>query len=141
MRLGSLVKNGDVLCLSGDLGSGKTTFMQGFAQGWGSVDSVSSPTFVIVNQYRRPDGGLLHHLDAYRIESIDEAIDLDIDAMLSSGILAIEWAERIARALPTDCLKIHFTWVGDEQRDLVFSPFGARYIELMNQFRQITFGG
>lgn len=141
MRLGSLVTNGDVLCLSGDLGSGKTTFMQGFAQGWGSVDAVSSPTFVIVNQYRRLDGGLLHHLDAYRIESIDEAIDLDIDAMLSSGILAIEWAERIARALPTDCLKIHFTWVGDEQRDLVFSPFGARYIELMNQFRQITFGG
>ena len=55
MRLGSVLKKGDVLCLQGDLGAGKTTFVQGIAQGWGSLDSVSSPTFIIVNMYRRTD--------------------------------------------------------------------------------------
>lgn len=141
VRLGSLVKPGDILFLSGDLGSGKTTFVQGFAQGWGSLDQVSSPTFVIVNQYRRLDGGLLHHLDAYRIESIDEAIDLDLDAMLASGVLVIEWAERIGAALPAEHLMIRFSWVGDEQRNLVFTPVGERYDKLLTQFRQLTFGG
>lgn len=141
LRLGSLVNPGDIIHLSGDLGSGKTTFVQGFAQGWGSLDSVSSPTFVIVNQYRRLDGELLHHLDAYRIGSLDEAIDLDLDAMISSGVLIVEWAERITAALPEECLDIHFSWVGDEQRNLVFNPMGDRYVKMLALFRQLTFGG
>jgi tRNA threonylcarbamoyladenosine biosynthesis protein TsaE len=141
VRLGSLVTPGDIIRLSGDLGSGKTTFVQGFAQGWGSLDPVSSPTFVIVNQYRRLDGGLLHHLDAYRIESIEEAIDLDLDEMLVSGVLVVEWAERIGAALPVEGLEIRFAWVGDEQRNLVFTPVGDRYNRLLTQFRQLTFGG
>lgn len=141
LRLGSLVQPGDIIRLSGDLGSGKTTFVQGFAQGWGSLDAVSSPTFVLVNQYRRLDGGLLHHLDAYRIESIEEAIDLDLDALILSGVLVVEWAERIAAALSADCLDIRFSWVGDEQRNLVFTPLGDRYSMLLTRFRQLTFGG
>jgi tRNA threonylcarbamoyladenosine biosynthesis protein TsaE len=95
MRLGALLQPGDVIGLTGDLGSGKTTFVQGIAQGWGSADAVSSPTFVIVNVYRQPDGRLIHHMDAYRIESALEAEDLDMDAMISSGALIVEWAERI----------------------------------------------
>ncbi len=67
-RLGAVLRPGDVICLQGDLGAGKTTFVQGVAQGWGSLDSVSSPTFVIVNEYRRADGDLLFHMDAYRLE-------------------------------------------------------------------------
>ena len=63
MRLGGSLKTGDVICLQGELGAGKTTFVQGLAQGWGSIDTVSSPTFILVNQYRRADGGKLFHLD------------------------------------------------------------------------------
>jgi tRNA threonylcarbamoyladenosine biosynthesis protein TsaE len=95
MRLGGALQAGDILCLQGDLGAGKTTFTQGLAQGWGSLDSVSSPTFILVNQYRRADGSLLFHLDAYRLESVPEAEELDLDAMLEEGALIIEWPERL----------------------------------------------
>lgn len=141
MRIGALVQPGDLICLSGDLGAGKTTFIQGVAQGWGSLDTVTSPTFVLVNQYRRMDGSLLHHLDAYRIESILEAEDLDLEQMLLTGVLIVEWAERIADALPKENLKIELGWVADEQRSLVFSSIGARYDALLKEFKRLTFGG
>jgi len=141
MRIGSLVQRGDLICLSGDLGAGKTTFVQGFAEGWGTMDAVTSPTFVLVNQYRRSDGVFLHHLDAYRIESMLEAEDLDLDQLLATGILIVEWAERIAGALPGENLHIDLTWVADEQRSLIFTPHGARYVALLEEFRRLTFGG
>ena len=84
LRLGGLLKPGDVLCLQGDLGAGKTTFTQGLAQGWGSLDTVSSPTFILVNVYRRADGAQLFHMDAYRLETIPEAEELDLDSMVSA---------------------------------------------------------
>ena len=93
MRLGSELKIGDVICLQGNLGAGKTTFVQGLAQGWGSIDAVSSPTFIIVNEYRRATGGQIFHLDAYRLESMPEAEELDLDAMLSEGVVIIEWPD------------------------------------------------
>ena len=68
MRLGALLQAGDLICLQGDLGAGKTTLVQGMAQGWGTLDSVSSPTFVLVNVYRRADETQFFHMDAYRIE-------------------------------------------------------------------------
>ena len=67
IRLGTILKTGDVICLEGDLGSGKTVLVQGMAAGWGSLDRVTSPTFVLMNLYRRLDGGKFHHLDAYRL--------------------------------------------------------------------------
>jgi tRNA threonylcarbamoyladenosine biosynthesis protein TsaE len=102
MRLGSLLQEGDVVCLKGDLGAGKTTLVQGIAQGWGSLDAASSPTFVLVNMYRRPDGDNLYHLDAYRLNSVEEAIDLDLDNLLDNGALVVEWPERIEAALPNN---------------------------------------
>ena len=141
VRLGVLLEPGDVICFTGDLGSGKTTFVQGLAKGWGTLDPVSSPTFVLVNQYRRPEGGTLHHLDAYRIESIQEAEDLDIDAMLMNGPLVVEWSERIQRALPAEYLRIELTWVADEQRRIFITPVGERYKKLLQSFRIIAFGG
>src|SRR5512140_2132201 len=71
MRLGALLEPGDLICLSGDLGAGKTTLVQGIARGWGSLDSVTSPTFILVNAYRRPDGQVMHHVDAYRMASAE----------------------------------------------------------------------
>src|SRR5512139_2671207 len=75
MRLGALLRTGDLVCLVGDLGTGKTTLMQGVSAGWGSLDAASSPTFVLVNVYRRPDGKRLYHLDAYRLSGAGEAED------------------------------------------------------------------
>src|SRR5512145_2289249 len=78
-RLGEVLQAGDVICLQGDLGAGKTTFVQGVAQGWGSRDAVSSPTFILVNMYRREDEVHLFHMDAYRLDSTPEAEELDLD--------------------------------------------------------------
>ncbi len=140
-RLGAMLKPGDVLALHGDLGAGKTTFVQGIAQGWGSVDEVSSPTFVLVNVYRRPDGALIHHMDAYRIQSALEAEDLDLDEMMRSGALLVEWAERIQSALPAEHLEVQLAYVNDEQRSLAFYPHGKRYEALAGELKHLAFGG
>jgi tRNA threonylcarbamoyladenosine biosynthesis protein TsaE len=141
MRLGSLLRPGDVLALTGDLGAGKTTFVQGIAQGWGSTDTVSSPTFVLVNIYSRPDGAHIHHMDAYRIQSALEAEDLDLDEMMASGVLIVEWAERIDAALPEQRLCIQLSWAAEEQRNMAFIPNGKRYEELTKAVKNQLFGG
>src|SRR3972149_2312234 len=89
MRLGGGLKAGDVICLQGNLGAGKTTFVQGLAQGWVSLDSVSIPTFILVNLYRRANGDQLFHLDAYRLESVSEAEEVDLDSLMAEGGLII----------------------------------------------------
>ncbi|MCX6053509.1 MAG: tRNA (adenosine(37)-N6)-threonylcarbamoyltransferase complex ATPase subunit type 1 TsaE [Chloroflexi bacterium] len=141
IRLGHLLRPGDVVALSGDLGSGKTTFTQGIAQGWGSIDGVSSPTFVLVNQYRRPDGDLLHHMDAYRIQSAIEAEDLDLEEMIAHGALIVEWAEKIMDALPREILRVNMNWVAEEQRSLLFQPTGKRNELIVAEFKRRAFGG
>ena len=140
MRLGALLEVGDVIALAGDLGSGKTTLIQGIAAGWGTLDLVSSPTFVLVNLYRRPDGGRLYHLDAYRLAGPVEAEDLDLEPMLASGPLVVEWADHIAAALPPERLWISLTWLAEEQRGMRFSAHGERYQELLATLRQVAFG-
>ncbi len=140
MRLGALLLAGDVICLQGNLGAGKTTFTQGMAQGWGSLDSVTSPTFVLVNEYRRPDGRRLFHLDAYRLESAGEAEELDPDIMLVEGPLVIEWPERVEAILPNERLWVNLAYVSEEHRDLVFSAHGARFETLLATFRQAAYG-
>lgn len=141
IRLGTLLQTGDVVCLSGELGSGKTTLVQGLAQGWGSLDTVSSPTFVLVNEYRRPDGHCLYHLDAYRLANWIEAEDLDMERMLESGPLVIEWPERIKEVLAPNRLWISLRWIAEEQRGMTFSSHGERYEDLLVEFRKRVFGG
>jgi tRNA threonylcarbamoyladenosine biosynthesis protein TsaE len=140
IRLGALLCPGDLLCLSGDLGSGKTTLVQGLAQGWGSLDPVSSPTFVLCNEYRRSDGRILYHLDAYRLNSAQEAEDLDLDRMIEGAALVVEWAERIKAALPPAHLWLKLSYIAEEQRGMVFIPEGARYEAIVSEFRRHTFG-
>lgn len=141
MRLGGLLKTGDVVCLQGELGAGKTTLVQGLAQGWGSLDPVSSPTFIIVNIYRRPDDGQLFHMDAYRLDSAPEAAELDLDEMLSRGSLLIEWPERVREILPAEHMWISFEYIAEENRQMVIKAAGARYDDLLTSLRQDLFGG
>ncbi len=141
MRLGGELKAGDVICLQGNLGAGKTTFVQGLAQGWGSIDSVSSPTFIIVNEYRRANGGQIFHLDAYRLDSVPEAEELDLDSMLAEGVLIIEWPEKLDGLLPNDRLWITLDHVQEEHRQMRFNARGKRYDDLLDGIRQSMFGG
>lgn len=141
MRLGGALRPGDVICLQGDLGAGKTTFVQGVAAGWGSLDAVSSPTFILVNVYRREDESRLFHLDAYRLNSIPEAEELDLDSMLSQGPLLIEWPERMDGLIPSESLWINLEHTGEEEREMKFRASGSRYDELLEVTRRAAYGG
>ena len=140
MRLGGLLRRGDVICLQGELGAGKTTLVQGVAQGWGSLDAVTSPTFVLVNQYRRPETDQLFHVDAYRIESEPEAAELDLDGMLAEGALLVEWPERFADILPDERLWIKMEYVDEEQRQMRLQAGGAHYDDILADLRAAFFG-
>jgi tRNA threonylcarbamoyladenosine biosynthesis protein TsaE len=130
-----------VICLQGDLGAGKTTFVQGLAQGWGTLDSVSSPTFIIVNLYRRADGAQLFHMDAYRLDSTSEAEELDLESMLTQGPLLIEWPERIQGLIPPDRIWLEMEYLADEHRQMRFKSRGKRYDTLLAELRHTLFGG
>jgi tRNA threonylcarbamoyladenosine biosynthesis protein TsaE len=130
-----------VICLQGDLGAGKTTFVQGIANGWGSQDSVSSPTFIIVNVYRRGDEARLFHMDAYRLDSTLEAEELDLDAMLAQGALLIEWPERMSGLVPHERLWIKLEHVDEEEREMKFRATGKRYDDLLEVLRRAAYGG
>ncbi len=140
-RLGEALQAGDVICLQGDLGAGKTTFAQGVAQGWGSLDAVSSPTFILVNLYRRADEARLFHMDAYRLDSAPEAEELDLDTMLAQGPLLIEWPERIDGLVPDEHLWIKFEYVDEEEREMNLQATGKRYDELLEIIRRAAYGG
>lgn len=96
-----------VVLLHGPMGAGKTTLVREIAAVLGSEDSVSSPTFAIVNEYVTPEHGSIFHFDMYRIERIEEAIDLGFEEYIHSGNLClIEWAERVEQLLPEDAMLV-----------------------------------
>ena len=105
-NLAKQVKAGDVYCLSGDLGVGKTVFTKGFAKGLGIKEPVNSPTFTIMQIYE--EGHLpLYHFDVYRIEDVEEMEEIGYeDYFYGEGVCFIEWAELIKEILPKDCKKI-----------------------------------
>ena len=133
-RLGMLAASGDFFALMGDLGAGKTQFVQGMAVGLGveSGTPVTSPTFTLVNIY----GGRLpfYHLDLYRLAGAEEVAGLGLEEYLfGSGVCVVEWAERLGPELPTEHLIIRFTMVGEHERSLVFEPAGLRYRKLVEE--------
>ncbi len=133
-RLGELARGGDLFCLEGDLGSGKTCFVQGLGRGLGVPEAIHSPTFILANEHR---GGRLplFHLDVYRVRNADEAIGFGLeDYIAGDGVCVIEWAEKIRKALPPDRLWITFRHVGELERGLRFQAEGERYEQLLNQF-------
>ena len=140
-RLGEALQAGDVICLQGDLGAGKTTLVQGIARGWGSMDAVSSPTFILVNVYRGGDQKQLFHLDAYRLDSTLEAEELDLNSMLAQGPLLIEWPERMEKLIPREHLWVRLEHVSEEEREMVFQSHGKRYDEMLDIVRGAAYGG
>jgi tRNA threonylcarbamoyladenosine biosynthesis protein TsaE len=125
--LGRLLPVGSVLLLAGDLGSGKTTFVQGIAAGLGVTDPVVSPTFTLINEY--PEGRIpLYHLDLYRLSPAETA-DLYLENYwlgleFPLGIVAIEWAERLPY-LPDNYLQLNFTYLEDSSRQVEIIAIGS----------------
>lgn len=140
MRLGAWLEPGDVVALEGELGTGKTTFIQGLVQGWGSSDPVTSPTFILVNIYRRGDGARFFHVDAYRLANPHELDTWDLEGMLEEGPMAVEWADRIRPWLPKDRLTLRLVWLAEEQREMRFEAGGPRSEALLNQLRKALLG-
>ena len=141
-RLGQLLEPGDIICLSGDLGAGKTVFTAGMGVGWGATLPVTSPTFNLVNQYQREkDEQILYHLDCYRLGSADEVDTIGFDDILDhSGPVVIEWPERIEDALPKALLWIDIEVIEGDRRNFIFEANGGHYQKLIDAFREKAFG-
>jgi tRNA threonylcarbamoyladenosine biosynthesis protein TsaE len=130
-RLGAWLTQGDVIALNGELGSGKTEFVHGLARGLGVPDEapVSSPSFALVHEY--PGRLLLVHLDLYRLEDLPAELLPDLEEYLAGGgVLAVEWARRLAPLLPADYLEVRLAILGETERELVFLGHGRRGREL-----------
>ncbi len=135
-RIGERCVRGDVLVLSGDLGAGKTTFTQGLARGMGITAAVTSPTFVISRVHpSAADGPALVHVDAYRLGSVAELDDLDLDADLDDSVVVIEWGRGLAEQLSPHGLDIVITRsndASDEVRNVALAPRGERWQALID---------
>ncbi len=131
VSLGRLVEAGDVLLLCGELGAGKTCLTQGIAWGLGITGYATSPSFVVINQYQ---GRLtLYHMDLYRLDSIDEVVDLGMDDYLyGSGVCVVEWADKAVGVFPEEYLLVEISLLSDTSRNLVLNPSGERYIEMLS---------
>jgi tRNA threonylcarbamoyladenosine biosynthesis protein TsaE len=130
-RLAAVARPGDLVCLVGDLGAGKTQLAKGFAAGLGVTDMVSSPTFVLMSEY---EGRLpLFHVDLYRLDDAADALAGGlIDERQLEGVALIEWAERLGDALPISRLDVVIAGTGDDTRHITLrsaDPAYGRYLE------------
>jgi len=118
MEIAGLARSGDLLLLAGDLGAGKTSFVQGFGRALGVEEAVTSPTFVLVRTYegRMP----LVHVDVYRLDHLQELLDLGIGELLDSGgVTLIEWGDAILPALPANFLEVRLVFGADDDDRLI----------------------
>ncbi len=127
-KLASKLHIGDVVVLSGELGAGKTKFTEGFLKYFVLDKEISSPTFNIVNEYKR-DNIKIYHFDVYRLEDVDEFYAIGGEEYFSSGICIIEWGELIEEALPNNYIKISF------EKDL--NDENIRYLTIASEDTQL----
>ncbi len=132
-RLGNVLKKGDIVCLNGDLGAGKTTLTKSIGIGLGVSEYITSPTFALINEY---DGRLkVYHFDVYRLENIDELDDLGFDEyFFGDGVCIIEWAEKIEGMLPKEIIVLNIE-KGEEldKRVVSIAGSGSRYKEVLRE--------
>lgn len=135
--LASKLERGDIVVLSGDLGSGKTKFTEGFLSFWDLEDEISSPTFTIVNEHTKGNTNIFH-LDVYRLDSLGEFYSIGGTEYFTNGICVIEWGELLEDILPNNYIKIKFT--KDEQdeniRYLDFRAYGERLNNLIKEIEK-----
>ncbi|MFY9285605.1 MAG: tRNA (adenosine(37)-N6)-threonylcarbamoyltransferase complex ATPase subunit type 1 TsaE [Tissierellaceae bacterium] len=133
IKLGKLLEPGDIVCLNGELGAGKTTMTKSIGIGLGVEEYITSPTFTLINQYR---GRMpVYHFDVYRLENVEELYDLGFDEyFFGNGVCIIEWAEKIEKMLPEDRLVIDIkNGKNIDERTLHISGHGPRYEELIKE--------
>jgi len=136
VAVGKEAGEGDVFALSGELGAGKTCFTGGLARGIGVDENyaITSPTFTLINEY--PGRCRFYHFDVYRLNQIDELIDLGYDEYISAkGVVAIEWAEKIKNALPDDTIKVNFAYIDENKRMIRISGPKKRVRELVKDIK------
>lgn len=136
IKLGNVLKPGDILCLNGDLGAGKTTLTKSIGEGLGVEDYITSPTFALINEYEGKYP--VYHFDTYRLENIEEVDDLGFDEYIyGKGVSIIEWADRIEKVLPREKTIIDIkNGNNKEERILNISGFGKRYEEIIEELKR-----
>ncbi|MGC8875048.1 MAG: tRNA (adenosine(37)-N6)-threonylcarbamoyltransferase complex ATPase subunit type 1 TsaE [Chloroflexia bacterium] len=145
VRLGRLLEPGDVLLFVGEFGSGKTTFIQGIAEGLGVQGPITSPSFTLVWEYRADAerGGMpFYHIDLYRVQSLEEAWRLGLDDLFyGAGVCAVEWADRLPEAMPKEHLLVSLAYLSETKRVVRMQPCGQRYRALAEAFKRSAFRG
>ncbi len=120
-----------VICLKGELGSGKTVFVKGFAQSLGIDENITSPTFNLVKEYHTGEMPL-YHMDVYRLEDGDDGTIGLTDYFSKGGVTIIEWSDIIKDSLPDERLEIKFKVIDEEMRVLILTPYGEAYEDLLS---------
>lgn len=118
-----------VICLEGDLGSGKTLFTKGFASSMGIKENVTSPTFNIIKEYTGENNSKLYHMDVYRINDVKEDLGL-ADYFKKRGVTIIEWSDMIPDLLPKNRLEIKIKMIDENTRVFLITPYGEKYVDL-----------
>lgn len=143
-RLGELLRPGDLVLLQGELGVGKTQLVRGVVQGLGATDQVTSPSFVLLNEYRAGPqwpGMRIYHADLYRIENPAELVSIGLEEVWNAqDVCLVEWAERAAGGLPGEHLLVQMGYLDETKRVLRFIPRGTRYQNVVERFKTLTFG-
>jgi tRNA threonylcarbamoyladenosine biosynthesis protein TsaE len=135
-RLAKLLRAGDIVLLSGELGAGKTCLAQGIGRGLRVAEAVKSSSFVLVNEY---NGRLkVYHADLFRLNDPGEVVDLGLEETSADGVLLIEWPDRAWQEMPPERLLVAFEVTGDRARRIVFEGTGARYEALTGQLSEKT---
>ncbi|WP_100445358.1 tRNA (adenosine(37)-N6)-threonylcarbamoyltransferase complex ATPase subunit type 1 TsaE [Glycomyces xiaoerkulensis] len=129
-RLAALLRAGDLVILTGPLGAGKTALTQGIGDGLEVAGRITSPTFVIARGHRAGPAGLpLLHVDAYRLEGLDELDDLDLDTDAADSVTVVEWGAGLAERLAESHLEVAIERHGDESREIALHPRGGDWAE------------
>ena len=117
-----------IICLDGELGSGKTVFTKGIANALGINETITSPTFTIIKEYQTGEMPL-YHMDVYRLDGDTSGIDIE-EYYNKGGIVIIEWSKTIKDIMPNERLEIKFKILGEDKRMLIITPYGKKYEEL-----------
>lgn len=140
VALGALLRPGDLICLSGAMGAGKTCLAAAIGRGWGALPPLTSPTFTLVHEHgRSADDDVLYHVDCYRLRDAHDAMQAGLeDALSGQGPALIEWPERMEQALPAERLWVSLEILGAARRGMLLKARGDRHEALLHAFQALA---